>query len=302
MNRPPVVNAGPDQALVLPNQASLDGTVSDDGLPPPPNLVTSWSQVSGPGSVTFGNANAVDTTAAFSAPGVYTLRLTANDGAHSTSDDLLVTVNDLIFVDGFEAGNLAAWSASVVDGGNLSVSPAAALVGAQGLQALINDNTAIYVVDDQPTGEPRYRARFYFDPNTIVMATNDNHPIFQGRTGGGVVALQIQFRFTGGSLYQVRVLVLNDASTNSSSGWVTLSDAPHALEIDWRAATAPGANDGGLTFWVDGVQRANLTGVDNDTRRIEQSRLGAVAGIDSGTRGTYYFDTYEARRQSYIGP
>ena len=152
------------------------------------------------------------------------------------------------------------------------------------------------------TSEPRYRARFYFDPNTSVMATNDNHPIFQGRTGGGVVALQIQFRFTGGSLYQVRVLVLNDASTNSSSGWVTLSDTPHALEIDWRAATAPGANDGGLTFWVDGVQRANLTGVDNDTRRIEQSRLGAVAGIDSGTRGTYYFDTYEARRQSYIGP
>ena len=35
----------------------------------------------GPGTVTFGNANAVDTTASFSAAGTYVLRLTANDGA-----------------------------------------------------------------------------------------------------------------------------------------------------------------------------------------------------------------------------
>jgi hypothetical protein len=30
--------------------------------------------------------------------------------------------------------------------------------------------------------------------------------------------------------------------------------------------------------------------------------LGAVAGIDAGTRGTYYFDAFESRRQNYIGP
>jgi hypothetical protein len=30
--------------------------------------------------------------------------------------------------------------------------------------------------------------------------------------------------------------------------------------------------------------------------------LGAVAGIDSGTRGTIFFDAFESRRQSYIGP
>jgi hypothetical protein len=42
--------------------------------------------------------------------------------------------------------------------------------------------------------------------------------------------------------------------------------------------------------------------VDNDTRRIDQARLGAVSGIDTGTRGTYYFDAFESRRQTFIGP
>ena len=40
----------------------------------------------------------------------------------------------------------------------------------------------------------------------------------------------------------------------------------------------------------------------NDTHRIETIRLGALAGVDSGTRGTYYFDTFESRRVNYIGP
>jgi hypothetical protein len=28
----------------------------------------------------------------------------------------------------------------------------------------------------------------------------------------------------------------------------------------------------------------------------------ALFGIDTGTRGTYYFDGFESRRQIYIGP
>jgi len=42
--------------------------------------------------VTFGNANAVDTTASFSATGNYVLRLTANDGALQSSSDIRIRV------------------------------------------------------------------------------------------------------------------------------------------------------------------------------------------------------------------
>ena len=92
VNQPPAVSAGPDRAVTLPNSAFLDGTVSDDGLPAG-TLTTSWGKFSGPGTVTFANAAAVDTTATFSAAGTYVLRLTAGDGALSSSDDVVVTVS-----------------------------------------------------------------------------------------------------------------------------------------------------------------------------------------------------------------
>jgi hypothetical protein len=92
-NQPPVVNAGADQSLLFGTTANLDGTVTDDGLPASA-LTTSWSQVSGPGTITFANSNAVDTTASFSVAGAYELRLTASDGALSAQDDLVVTVTN----------------------------------------------------------------------------------------------------------------------------------------------------------------------------------------------------------------
>ena len=87
------MNAGPDQTVILPNAATLDGTVTDDGRPNPPGAVTTtWEKVTGFGTVTFGNPNAVDTTAQFSVEGTYVLRLTANDGQASVADDITVTV------------------------------------------------------------------------------------------------------------------------------------------------------------------------------------------------------------------
>jgi hypothetical protein len=72
--------------------------------------------------------------------------------------------------------------------------------------------------------------------------------------------------------------------------------------LDWRAATVTGADDGGLTVWIDGTQQANITGIDNDTRRVDRARLGPLSSVDAGTSGTAYFDAFESRRSSYIGP
>ena len=169
------------------------------------------------------------------------------------------------------------------------------------MQAVLDDNNAIYVTDETPNAESRYRARFYFDPNSITMANNNAHYLFYGYTGTSATVLQVEFRFSSG-VYQLRVALRNDSNNWTNSNWFTISDVPHFIEMDWHASTASGANNGGLTLWIDGTQRANLTGVDNDTRRIDRIQLGAVAGIDSGTRGTYYFDGFESRRQTYIGP
>jgi hypothetical protein len=91
-NRPPTVDAGPDQTITLPATASLTGSVTDDGLPgPPPTLSASWQKLSGPGTVAFGD-DASSTTAAFSEAGSYVLELTGSDGDLSTTDTVAVRV------------------------------------------------------------------------------------------------------------------------------------------------------------------------------------------------------------------
>ncbi len=170
------------------------------------------------------------------------------------------------------------------------------------MQVLIDDATAIYATDDTPNAEPRYRARFYFNPNTITMASGDAHIIYSSLMGTSTAVLRMEFGRTPTN-YQLRVRVLlDDGVTWVNTDWVTISDAPHFIEFDWQAATATGANNGVLVFWVDGTQQASLTGVDNDTLRVDRVRLGSITGMDATTLGTYYFDAFESRRQNYIGP
>ncbi|MGH3372583.1 MAG: PKD domain-containing protein, partial [Nocardioidaceae bacterium] len=89
-NQAPSVDAGPDQTITLPAGAALDGTVSDDGQPSPPSLTSNWSQLSGPGTVSFGNASAVDPSASFSAAGSYLLQLQASDGELQAADTVAI--------------------------------------------------------------------------------------------------------------------------------------------------------------------------------------------------------------------
>jgi uncharacterized protein YjiK len=93
-NQAPSVSAGPDLTTDLSQPVALDGSVGDDGLPNPPGqLTTSWSQLSGPGTITFAQPNAVDTTATFSGVGTYVARLTASDSQLSAFDDVAIVVS-----------------------------------------------------------------------------------------------------------------------------------------------------------------------------------------------------------------
>ena len=209
--------------------------------------------------------------------------------------------SDLIFADGFESGNLSAWTSSAINGGDLSVSALAALKGNQGLQALINDNNIMSVTDESPNAEPRYRLRFYFDPNSISMASGDAHFIFKAFMGASTEVIRLEFRQFSGS-YQIRYGAFQNDSSWVYGDWYTISDAPHSIELDWRAASAPGVGDGYLAMWIDGGGQITQGAVGNSGFRVDSAKLGALTGIDTGTRGTYYFDAFESRRQNYIGP
>lgn len=84
----PVADAGPDQSVALGTEAVLRGYVGFNPTNPPPVIL--WKLYSGPGTVTFGDASATNTTAAFGAAGVYTLLLSADDGVHAVAYDAVV--------------------------------------------------------------------------------------------------------------------------------------------------------------------------------------------------------------------
>ncbi len=93
-NQAPVVMAGDDQSITLPdNSVSLSASVNDDG-----DSTALWTLKSGTGSVIFSDSSALSTSADFSNSGVYTLTLIVNDGDFVVSDDVVITISDAVVV------------------------------------------------------------------------------------------------------------------------------------------------------------------------------------------------------------
>jgi hypothetical protein len=132
------------------------------------------------------------------------------------------------------------------------------------------------------------------------MGSGNTHRILAARNNSAEI-IYIDFRYSGG-VYQVRPSVRTDAGSYVSTSWYTISDAPHAIEFDWKAATGAGANNGYLTLWIDAVLKQTKSGIDNDTTRIEEVRLGPLSGLDTATLGTELFDDFVSRRTNPIGP
>jgi RHS repeat-associated protein len=80
-----------------------------------------------------------------------------------------------------------------------------------------------------------------------------------------------------------------------STSYFNISNAMHVVEVDW-------GNYGRLTFWVDGVQQAALTGINNSIYTMDSVRFGAPYISGTGISGSYYVDAFESRRSTYIGP
>lgn len=80
-NNPPVISIDPE-IWTDQRQVTISAEVKDDGRTVGGQLLCVWEQIHGPGEVVFANAAATTTTADFSAPGDYLLRLKADDGEH----------------------------------------------------------------------------------------------------------------------------------------------------------------------------------------------------------------------------
>ncbi len=106
----------------------LSATATDNQPEAPPAMTTGWIFASGPGSVVFGDSTALNTTAQFSANGVYVLLFQAAKGAASTTASLTVVVGNVPYGPSlkvrfpFDDAGTGASTPSDISGGGVNVS------------------------------------------------------------------------------------------------------------------------------------------------------------------------------------
>jgi hypothetical protein len=211
---------------------------------------------------------------------------------------------DLIFADTFDSGGAAFWSSAAAGGGDLSVSAGAALGGsAFGLQAVVNDTAGLFVQDDAPSDEDRYRARFYFDPNGFDPGVAQAHlrtRVFIGfEEAPNRRLFAVVLRLLNGQ-YALMGRARRDDNSQANTGFFPITDAPHYVELDWRRSSGPDALDGTFQMWIDGVSVSTLTGLDNSVSALDFVRLGALS-VKTGASGTLLYDEFVSRRTTFIG-
>jgi PKD repeat protein len=243
---------------------------------------------------------------------------------------------DSIFADGFESGDFSHWSDSDWESGNLTVSTQSAAVGSDGMQAVITDTGSMQaegpvnvldasdpfyfnpnsvntphglenllagtsdmaVYDTTPNDEKHYDARFYFDPNSINLPNGQGMYLFAGPNAQWAFCLYLERQ---GIDYRLSLCGKDDSNNWLENKFVYINDGWQAIEIEWQAANAPGANNGYMKLFINNVLVDTMKNLDTDTRSITDVALG-VSGVPVGTTGTVYFDAFDSRRSSHIGP
>jgi hypothetical protein len=211
---------------------------------------------------------------------------------------------DRIFQDGFESGDLSAWSSAATDSGDLFPSIQAAMkFTSVGLQGVVDDVASLYVEDVTPIDEDRYRARFYvdtsdFDPGESSGAHRTRiFIVFEEAPTRRLAAIVLK-RQAGA--YSIEGRARQDDGSQADTGFFDIAGGAHAVELDWKRSSSASANDGTFELWIDGVSRSTLTGLDNSISSVDFVRMGALS-VKAGASGTLAWDEFESRRINYIG-
>lgn len=217
------------------NSATLAGSVSDpEGNP----TTTTWSMVSGPGTVSFNQANSLNTFAVFSTTGTYTLRLTADDGFSSSFDDVVITVakntDRIVTYD----SNSASSGTAPVDGNNPYAADAIVTVLDQGDLLKTGHSFSAWNTAANGTGTSYAPgATFTISSNTTLYAQwTANTYTLTFDANGGTAPLPANKSVTYGSAYGT--LATTSRSGHALKGWFTAASGGTQVTDVTAVATA----------------------------------------------------------------
>jgi hypothetical protein len=203
-----------------------------------------------------------------------------------------IPIHENVFNDSFESGDFSAWSSVLDDGGDLAVTGAAALAGAYGMQATVNDTHGLYVQDDSPQGEHYFDGQFVFQPNGFDPGESLNHRrvrLFVAFESPSRRLLAIVLRRLGGQ-YALAARVRQDDGSQVSTPFFDLGDVPHTVSFRWRRSSGPDHSDGSFRLTIDGVERSILTGIDNSISVVDYTRMGAIS-VKTAASGVLLLDS-----------
>jgi hypothetical protein len=183
-----------------------------------------WSQVSGPGTVTFGVATALSTTATADAYGTYVVRWTEENNVCSDSDDVVVTFSNAVVLD-------PGAPAEVCSGISYTVTDASANHTNEILWT--HDGSGALV--DATTISPTYTPAVADAGNTVVLTLT--------ATGNGACPDVIVTKDLA-----VTPSVIVDAGSNEEICEVT--DVEQVFDFSLRSTQASSSNDNGTYNWV----------------------------------------------------
>jgi hypothetical protein len=199
---------------------------------------------------------------------------------------------NMTFDDNTLTGSALSFDSAVTDGGDLSVAAAAKLAGTvYGVSVNVDDANDIYGVKSFSADKTRCRLRLYYK-NSTLSATDGNDICLMNcsySSGTGNFKLWLWYR-SANSTWNIYATVRDDAGTYlNTSYYCAVSAGEHYIEIDWKASSAAGANNGFLSLYLDGTLKETISNVDNDTRLARELQFGALS-ILSADRGVYYLD------------
>lgn len=214
------------------------------------------------------------------------------------------------------AQTTGAWSSVTDVNGLLTVTSGAAVPPTSwGLHAAFNNtgvsNQTAFVTDITPSVEGRYRARFYFNANSVDPGQAQGHKRIQmmlaqqDATNFRLVAIVLRQATAGGPYNILARTRLDDGPgtrVDFNSSGIAVGSGWHWVEFDWQRATSAVANDGRFTVWLDGTQFGQSTTLNNyyTGGGVDFARLGAMK-LETSANGTMDLDEFESRRQTMIG-
>ncbi len=155
--------------------------------------VVTWSQVSGPGTATFADPAAANTSVSFSATGSYVLRVSANDGQTSASDEITVGVGTTAGtgpVADVLGNDFQTVASSTVDSLNYSVNGAAASSLARQMTGNGSNTAAaagFWNVPNSSMLAPSAQPRIQFSNNGITYVWGDAASGSSSLLAGGIL-------------------------------------------------------------------------------------------------------------------